>query len=236
MKISALVILPLVCLLASCQPQGKAADIVLAPTKPAGTTLASPSLPTPNAEQSREAIVAGLLAIALKASHMEVTTVQEDGSIAKTVVEFLPPDRKYISGDGAEYIVVGGKVYMKTAEKDWFIAPMSASLFVTDPPTGDGIAGTVSDARVLRKETLDGKEIWVYGYTSTTQWEELTLVSKAELWVSLDDGLPVKYITDGDTIGTSTGSDGSSKMITARVINTTLIDFNSPIKIEAPIQ
>ncbi len=224
------------CLLAACQTQVNTVEATIPPTLTPAPTAAPTPVATPNGEQSRKAIIDGLLAITLKASHMEVMTVAEDGSTTKTVIEFLPPDRKAISGDGAEYIAVGGKVYMKTANKAWFVAAMPASAFIPDPPTAAGIAETVSNARLLRKDTLNGKEMWVYGFTSTNQQDGQALVSKAELWVSLEDGLPAKYITDGETLAINTDSNGSSKTVKVKVMNTTVIDFNAPIKIEAPLQ
>jgi len=231
------VIILSIILLTACQPQVKTVEATPVPTiTPAPTITPGPS-PTPNAEQSHKAIVDGLLAISLKASHMEVTTVGEDGTTSNVVVDFLPPDRKHISGGGAEFIVAGGKVYMKTGSKDWFEAPMAVTNFIPDPPpTAAGIDGTVSDGHVLRSDTLNGKDILIYGFTSTNIMNGQTLVSKAELWVSLEDGLPVKYITDGDTPSVSTDSNGASKPIISKVLNTTLIDFNAQIKIEAPLQ
>ena len=236
MKITAYLVLILSAwLLAACQPQVNAVPATPTPTAPPEITPTPTLVPTPNAGQSRQAIIAGLLAMYVKASHIDVTTVGEDGSATNTLIEFLPPDRKYISSGGVEYIVVGGKVYMKTASKGWFVAPMSAALFITDPPTAEGIDPTISDAHLLRKDTLNGKDMWVYGFTITNKTDALTLVNKAELWVSLADGLPAKYITDGDTYGVSTQSDGSSKAVTSKAVMTTLINFNAPIKIDAPV-
>jgi hypothetical protein len=227
--ITALVLLLSACFLAACQT----AVIPVVPTTP--PTLTAAPAATPNAEQSRTTIIAGLLAMALKASHMEVTTAQADGTTLKSVVEFLPPDRKYVAGDGSEFIIAGGKVYMKTASQAWIVTPVAASQFIPDPPTADGVGQMVSDARVLRTELLNGKEVRVYGFTNTAKSGDLSAVSQAELWVSLEDGLPVKFITDGETFGMSTDSNGSSKMVKAKVVNTTLIDFKAPVKIEVPM-
>ena len=125
---------------------------------------------------------------------------------------------------------------MKTASNAWIVAPMSASQFIPDPPTADGVGQTVSDPRVLRKEMVNSKEIWVYGFTVTNKSNDLTAVSKAELWVSMDDNLPIKFMTDGETFGVSTDSNGSSKTVKAKVVNTTIIDLKASIKIEAPTQ
>jgi hypothetical protein len=204
-------------------------------------STATPTLePTPDMEEIRAAIVKALFALYGRPNRMEVTTVLSEGRTSTNVIEFIPPDRKRIVSDEVEYVVVGGKVYAKTKSSGkWEETQIAASSFLGDGKvTEDGISGTINDEQFLRKDTLDGKSVIVYSYSSTTKSaENIELNSQTELWVGLSDGLPYKMITDGETLSVSTDPEtGKSKMEAVKALTTVLVAFDLPIIIEPPIQ
>jgi hypothetical protein len=214
-----------------------------APTSiPLPTATPTPTqAPTPSAEEIHNLIVNALLALYTKPNRMEVTTVLADGQTRTGIIEFVPPDRKHLvdPGENVEYIAVGDKVYAKTITSgQWEETQIPAATFMGGGAiTAQAIGETMSDARFIRNDTLDGKAVIVYGYNSTAKAGVVELNSQAELWVGEDDGLPYKMITDGETYSASFDpATGESTLSAVKTLMTALITFDPAITIEPPLQ
>lgn len=232
----------------SCQSQNADIAPTATPTAPmpASTIEATQSptatatlAPTPGADEIRSAIVDALLALNDQANRMDVTTVLADGTISTNVIEFVPPDKKRIVSveQNVEYIVAGDKVYSKTESTgEWEETQIPASTFMSDQVTAEKINETISDGKWVREDKLDGKNVVVYSYNSTTLSNDIELHSLTELWIGQDDGLPWKMVIDGETLSASTDpSTGASQLKAVKALTTTLIDFDPTISIEPPV-
>lgn len=214
----------------------------LAPTPtPLPTETPAPAqAPTSSADEIHTLIVNALLSLYTQPNRMEVTTVLDDGPARTSTIEFVPPDRKYLVDldQGVEYIVIGETVYAKTAASDpWEETQIPASTFLGEGAiTAEAIGDTISDARVVRSDTLEGRAVIVYGYHSTTQAGGIDLQSQAELWVGEQDGLPYKMISDGEIYTALTDpATGENKIAAVQALVTTLITFDPALAIEPPI-
>ena len=221
--------------LAACQSPSASPTVLvqLSPTTSIPTLAA-----TPAAAEIRAAIVSALWMLDKQPNRMESTTVPTGGTASKTVIEYIPKDRKRIVTDTAEVIVAGGKVYLKTTAGTWQEEPqVPAATYLGDGKVTDQtIASTIGDARLVRSDTLDGKPVLVFSYASTTQSGDIELHSQTELWVGQADGLPCKMIIDGDILGLATDSKtGTTKSVAVKALTTVLIVFDPTIQIEPPL-
>jgi hypothetical protein len=215
---------------AQAQPEAS-----LTPEPPATPT----AVPTPNEQEATTAIVTALLALYEQPNRMDVSTDLGGGDVRSNMIEFIPPDRKHIVDldGGLEYLIVGGVVYAKTSDSgEWEAAEIPASSFLGDAVvTAETIAATISNARLVRRDTLDGIPVIVYAYDSLTRSNDIDLHSQTELWVGEQDGLPYKMIVDGEVLSAATDPQtGESKLAAAQALTTTLIEFDPSISIEAP--
>lgn len=189
----------------------------------------------------KTAVTNALLALTSHTYSMDVSTVLTDGGTRRNIMEFIPPDRKRIidMSSGLEYIVVGQTVYSKVnATAPWQISQLPVSTFMGEgSTTAESIAATLNDLRVVRADMLDGKSVILYGYNSTTSSNGVELHSQTELWVGDADGLPYKMVINGEILGSSTDpTTGETKVSALPATTTTLITFDPPISIEAPIK
>jgi hypothetical protein len=218
-------------LMAACQPQ-KGNPTETAQSKPALSA-------TPNTDETRAKITNALFMLSTKSNRMTYTTVLQDGKTHPGEIEFVPPDRKRLAGEGPEYIIVGEKVFVKSAEKNtWEETQISAASFMGNgKDTLETIAKTIEDARLIRKDQLDGTAVFVYSYASTNRSNDLELHSQTELWVSEADGSPLKMIIDGEIVQVASDpATGESQSSAVKALTTTLITFDENIKIENPMQ
>jgi hypothetical protein len=197
--------------------------------------------PTPSSEQARTAIIQAFLALNTQPNRMDVTTLQDGGQTKTNLIEYVPPDRKHITSpeEGVEYLAIGDKVYVYTsAAGKWEETQIPAATFFGDQPvTESSIAQTISQAEFLRKESLNGKAMLVYGYLSTTHSSDIELLSQAELWVGEADGLPYQMVTDGEILAASTDpASGESKLAAVPALTTTIIVFDPTLSIEPPMK
>ena len=238
-----IVLLVILVLAAACQ--ANPTEIVL-PASPSDTpapvqTLAPTASSTPNADEARAVILQALLALNAQPNRMEVVTIPEGGQAQTNVIEFVPPDRKHIASveEGVEYIVIGEQVYAYTKSAgQWAETSIPAATFMGDQEVTEAtLAQTISEAKFVREDALDGKEVMVYSYRSTTQSGDIELRSQVEFWVGKTDGLPCKMINNGEILAASTDpATGESKLQVVPAQATTLITFDTTINIESPIQ
>ncbi len=214
-----------------------AASSPAAPSAAPATTAAQP--PTPNAAQARTAIINALLALNTRPNRMESVTVLADGKTSSNVIEFIPPERKHIvsAQEGVEYIVAGGKVYMKTGADPWAETQIPPATFLGDGAvSAQSLGATVSAEQWLRSAELAGKPVQVYRYQSTTTTSGVELHSQTELWVGAD-GLPYQMIIDGDILSASSDpSSGENRLAAAAAHTTSTITFDDSLQIEAPVK
>ena len=224
-------------LIASCNPQEvmDTPEITNTPVSTATPTL----VPTPSTDEIREIIVNALLALYTQSNRMEVTTVPRNGQAQTNMIEFVPPDRKHIVSvaEDVEYIVVENRVYAKTGGKWAETQIPAASFFEEEQATALTIEATISEVQYVREDTLEGKAVVVYSYTSTTKANDIELHSQTELWVGAKDGLPYKMVIDGEILSLSTDPNtGENKFQTVQALTTSLVEFDPTIKIEAPTE
>ena len=225
--------------MAACQLRNVSPTVSVNPTETHLFTETPILAPTPSAEEIRTAIINALLTLYTKPNRIEVSTVLGDGKAQNNVIEFIPPDRKHVTGDGAEYIVIGEKVYAKTGgNAKWEETQIPASSFLGDKVISAKTLGeTIDELNPVRRAQLDGKSVIVYSYSSTTTTGDIELHNQTELWVGETDGLPYKMIIDGENLSVSTDpKTGESKFEAVKALTTTLIVFNSSISIELPNQ
>lgn len=239
-------VLLLASLLVACQPQDTTPSQYQAGSpEPAQEILPAETpqptvAPTQSPEEQRAAIVNALLALSTRPNRMDSTTVLSDGQPRRNVIEFAPPDRKRIStpDQGVEYVVVDGKVYAKTgAEAQWAMTEIPAATFLGEGAvTSETISAQITTILSIREEPWEGQAVLVYTYEGTTQASGLELHSRTELWVGVEDGLPVKMVVDGEIISTSFNPDtGESSVQAVQAVTTTIITFDEGIVIEAPL-
>jgi hypothetical protein len=193
---------------------------------------------TPSAEEARGVIIHAIFLLNTMPNRLTNTTVTADGQTHQSIIETIPPDRKSITGDGTEIIVAGGKVYLKSSETaPWQLIDVPASTYLGDmPPTEEAVGATVEGGEFVRSDTLDGREMGVFHYASTSVVGGVSLHNQTDLWVGQEDGLPYKMVIDGETLAVSVDpATGENKAMAAKALSTVLIAFDSSQQIEAPL-
>jgi hypothetical protein len=190
---------------------------------------------------AKTAVTNALLALATRSYSMDVSTELTDGGTRRSIVEFIPPDKKRIMdmSSGMEYIIIGKDVYAKTSSiGNWSISQTPASTFMPeDQATAQNIGDNLKDVVVLRSDTLDGKAVIVYRYNSSSSSNGIDLHSLTDLWVADADGLPHKILINGEILSSSIDTTtGKNKLSAVQSRTTTLITFDPPITIVAPVQ
>ncbi len=232
-SLSAFIYITILMGLTACQPQTATQSSPATPEPVASVVV------TPSVDQARQIVLNALLVLNTTPNQMNNTTTTADGKVHQNVIEFVPPDRKRIAGEGTEIIVAGGKVYLKSSETSpWQLLDMPASTYLGDQPvTQESLAGIVQGAEFVRNDALNGREMEVFHYTSDTTASGVNLHSQVELWVDPTNGLPGKMITDGETLAVSTDpATGENKASAEKTLTTTLIEFLPSLQIEAPLQ
>jgi hypothetical protein len=241
-------------LLAACQ--AAQATATPAASQPPAATLPPPTStpvpptvppvpPTPEtvsalgAEEMRSMVVNALLSLYATPNRMSVTTILADGTTHETKIAFVPPDRKYISADGAEIMVVDGKVYMKTPSSGkWEETQTPASTYLGDEPvTSESLNNSLDQVEILREDVWNDVPVIVFGYLSTTRSSGIELHGQNKLWVGATDGLPYRLEVDGETLGVSNDpATGESKVMAVKAVTDTIITFDPTLKIALPGQ
>lgn len=203
------------------------------------STASSPPPATgiPSAEDARRVIIHALLLLNTSPNRMSNTTVAADGSTHQNVIEFIPPDRKYIAGEGMDTLVVGSRVYLRTSKDEpWQETAIPGIAYLGIPPTTEeAVSAYVEGGEFVRYDTLNGKPVGVYRYATTSKSSDITLHSQVELWVGPADGLPYQMITDGETLKMAVDpATGENKASAEKALTTSLIVFDKTITIEAP--
>ena len=171
---------------------------------------------------------------------MDVTTVLSDGKAQKSMMEYIPPDTKRITEEttGMEYIIIDQIVYVKTSsDADWMKTQIPASSYLGEiEQTMESIGGGIKEAVLVRTETLNGKDMTVYRYSSTTISSGIELQNQTELWVGDADGLLYKMQISGDILATYPDATTGEFAYSAQpAITTTVITYDPALEISQPI-
>lgn len=207
-----------------------------ATSQPPTATLPPTQLPTPSADEASPTIAKALFFLYTETHRLRTTSQTPQGE-QQMIIEFIPPDRKHLSGSGNEYIVVGEIVYERAEDGgEWQVSQIPSETFLGDMDTTiEELAATIEAPRFLRQETLDGKVMLVFTYGNTTTLSGIELHTETEIWISAADGRPYQMFVDGDTLGVSTDpSTGASSVVAAPTSSTILIEFDSTIRVEQP--
>ena len=192
---------------------------------------------TPSAEEARRIIFHALQLLSTSPNRMSNTTVAADGTIHQNVIEFIPPDKKHISGEGTETLVAGGLVYFRdSTDGSWQMTEIPAITYLGIPLTTEKLFDAVVEGgEYVRADTLDGTPVGVFHYATISHSDEGSMQSQVELWVGQADGLPYKMVVNGGTLKVSMDpATGEKKTSVEEDITTSLIVFDKSIKIEAP--
>lgn len=210
------------------------------PTQPPLPSAASTLTSTPGVDEILTSVVNALWVRNTKAHRMNCTSVFEDGNTQKYMNEFVPPDRKYVIyyDQDVEYIVVGDKVYINEGGSEWEATQLPAANFMRNiEETTQEISESLHDVQRVREDMLGGKGIVVYKFNSVSTYNNIELSSQTELWVGEADGLPYKMLIDGEIAASRNNPDtGESEAYAARSLTTCLLEFDSTISIEPPVQ
>ncbi len=169
-----------------------------------------------------------------KSYRAQVNTTSDEGS-SKMLIEYAAPDRYHMTGEtqpsGAsqsfkmEYVIAGGATYIKTPNGQWTRSPIDASQMLKafrDPKMLDELSKS-ADAKLVGPDTIDGEPMLVYQYTQNNPLG-MNLKVNSKTWLSVADGLARKTESEGEMRGKKTRT-----LIT-------IYDYNTDIKIEAPVK
>jgi len=169
-----------------------------------------------------------------KSYRAHITSTSSEGT-NKMVIEYVAPDRYRMVSEGQaggsgksfnqEFIIVGGTTYIKGPNGQWVKSPVNMGEMVKafrDPKVVEELTRT-ADVKFIGPDTLDGKPMLVYEYAQNNVMG-MNIKSIARTWVAALDGLPRKSEAEGEFRGIKTKT------------LMTVSDYNSNIKIEAPIK
>lgn len=153
--------------------------------------------------------------------HSTVKTKTSQASV-NTEIDFNAPDRYWIKNSlpnlKNEMIAIGNDTYTRTNEGKWTKMPAGQSLPLTDMRSKmtDAAVAAMKDFEAAGKETVNGKETFVYKFKSTYAGE-----SSSKMWIFADTGLPLKVETEGSYNGND-------------IQMTIIYEYDKEVKIEVP--
>jgi hypothetical protein len=162
-----------------------------------------------------------------------VRNTASNGTTSAMVIEYVAPDRYHMvthsqaggRDNSLEYVIIGKSSFMKMNGGAWRNFPVDMSQMIgafRDPKFIEELAKT-SDVKFVGADTLDGAPMLIYEYT-IDNFMGMKMKSHAKTWVAVADGLPRKSESEGEFSGVKTKTE------------MTVSDYNSDIKIEAPIK
>jgi hypothetical protein len=203
---------------------------------PTESEPAKPATTAPSNEKEKEAAVAaardnpgaGIVnafqkALAANTFRAKLESTLE-GRLSVITYEFVAPDRYRMRNGPTEMIFVGQDAFLKTLGSWQKVATSLQNQMkaIRDPQVVEQVK-QATDVKFIQPDTLEGKPMLVYEYTST----DLLGVegkTRAKTWVGMFDGLP--YKSEFENV---TGS------VTAKGV-LTWYDYNADIKIEPPFK
>jgi hypothetical protein len=213
------------------------------PTAPSPTeALAATPLPEPTSAPAPAPIAGDANAIIAQALRNQLTSgpfrakttiTSKVGGVDSPTVngssEFVPPNRLRITinneGTSIEQLHIDGKSWFKAGGK-WQPSktPTGAANGVITPAFVESMVATITEAKLLGPETLDGRAVLALSYTadlSKMAGGGLDVKQQVNIWVGADDNRLYKQEI--------VSADGGSQSVTTQVI-----EYDPSITIEAP--
>ena len=187
--------------------QAPAAATVIPPTAVPAATSAPAAAPAPSGS-AKDAIIAATLATLKAGPYRTKSTIVSDSGTLNMTGEMIPPDKLHTTMKATDFemenIIIGDKGWIKQDGK-WAVSPMSGKVVLAaafQALTAEQLGITISDAKALGSEAVNGEQARVYTYTSTTDLGESgKVISAVKLWVSIKSGLPIKQEIAGEAGG-----------------------------------
>ena len=182
------------------------ATSVPAAAAPAATSVPA-AAPAPSGS-AKEAIIAAMQATLKAGPYRTKSTIVSDSGAVNMTGELIPPDKLHTTMKATDFemenIIIGDQGWIKQNGK-WAVSPMSGKAALQSAflaLTAEQLDLTISDAKAIGAEAVNGEQARVYTFTSTTDLGESgKIVSAVKLWVSARSGLPVKQEIVGETGG-----------------------------------
>ncbi len=203
-----------------------------APTEARPTEAPAPAEAAPTGSAGLDLLLNALRAQFAQKAWRTTVTIDDGGEVSTTMVEFVAPDSVHLTtGPGPEFIIMKEGTYQKGADGKWQKLPMDMSSMVAnilDPAQVEDLMEdtTVDRVKFLGPDLIGGKPMWVYQYASKMNLGEQAIASDAKIWIGVLDKLPYR----GESVGDSVTKAGN------KVKSTVIYEYDSSIKIEAPIK
>jgi outer membrane lipoprotein-sorting protein len=147
------------------------------------------------------------------------------GSPSRTVVEYASPQRVRMRMDGLEVLLVDGQAWRKEGtawvEDAMLTAAAAAVAEGLDADALEEMLATITDARRVGEETIDGEPTVLYTYGAERETMGVRAATTTRLWVRTADGLPVRQEVEAEAMGRRN-----------RTLMT--IEYDDTIRVEAP--
>ena len=213
------VAVPTVAPAATTAPAAPAVTTVPAATKAPAVATSIPATAVPAATSvpaaapassgsAKDAIIAAIQATLKAGPYRTKSTIVSDNGTINMTGELIPPDKLHMTMKATDFenenIIIGDKGWIKQGGK-WAVSPMSGKAALQAAflaLTAEQLGITISDAKALGTEAVNGEQARVYTYTSTTDLGESgQVISAVKLWVSAKRGLPVQQEIVGEAGG-----------------------------------
>jgi hypothetical protein len=221
-------------------PTGAATTVLGTPTVGGTATVdATPTVLTTPVAQGTEPISKAMQALLeVDAFRISTTITETGGTIVTATLEFVLPDRVRVLTDASEIVVIGTSgVWMREPGGQWQSLPGGsvigdAFMAMIDPADVSTAMQNIDAGSVqsLGTETLNGKTMNVYQYTTSEVSGSEGLSGTTKMWVGADDDLPYRMETMTSGSGTFAGEQLSGA---ARIVQE--YEYPTDLKIEAPM-
>jgi hypothetical protein len=179
----------------------------------------------------------------LSAKSYRFKSVQSDTSGQNFLVEaeYVAPDRYHMVADSnlaekgrvpVEMVVLGQELYAKAPGKGWERKQLTLEEARREHVKEEMLiknlaAADESAITYVGTETLEGAKYYIYQYSSN-RTPDVPAEGQTKTWIGVADGLPYKVEIKSEIM-----AEGERLGIT---LTTTYRDYNTDIKVEAPIQ
>ena len=178
------------------------------PPTAAPTATSAPAVAPAPSGNAKDAIIAALQATLKAGPYRTKSTIVSDSGTINMTGEMIPPDKLHTTMKATDFemenIIIGDKGWIKQGGK-WAVSPMSGKAALESAfqnLTAEQLGITVSDAKAVGTEAVNGEQARVYTYTSTTDvGGSGKIISAVKLWVSVKSGLPIKQEIAGEAGG-----------------------------------
>ena len=183
------------------------AATAIPPTAVPAPTSAPAAAPAPSGS-AKEAIIAAMQATLKAGPYRTKSTIVSDSGTINMTGELIPPDKLHTTMKATNFemenVIIGDQGWIKQNGK-WAVSPMSSKTVLQSAflaLTAEQLDLTISDAKAVGTEAVNGEQARVYTFTSTTDLGESgKIISAVKLWVNARSGLPVKQEITGEAGG-----------------------------------